>query len=177
MKKYLMLILTAFLFSGCAPLTAQMNLQAGPMSIPENVFNGVYKGYGVRLDNAGYAINTFSSTLKAYQENGAIYMQETIVDNAEMTRKFTFRITKNDDRVNYNCVEVETLRSCSLFRSGDSIVLRHYPFKVYRSENLELSVQSVYQLLPDGNILKRSALSRFFYYFTEEEITSYKKEL
>ncbi|TCK59989.1 DUF3833 family protein [Seleniivibrio woodruffii] len=177
MNKYLMLILTAFLFSGCfSTIDARRTMQAGVMATPEDAFSGVYKGEGMRVDMFGNTKSTFNATLKAYSENGTIYMQETLEDNTGTQRRFTYRITKSADQTGYACVDIDSVRSCSVSRAGDSIVLKSWLMSRFR-DSFDVSMQSVYRILPDGKILKRSSLNRFLFFFSEEEITSYKKEL
>ena len=144
--------------------------------MPEDAFNGVYKGEGMRVDMFGNTKSTFRATLKAYSENGAVFMQETLDDNTGTQRQFTYRITKSPDKTGYSCVDIDSLRSCSLSRAGDSIVLKSWLMSRFR-DSFDVAMQSVYQIQPDGKILKRSSLNRFLFFFSEEEITSYQKEL
>lgn len=165
------------LLTGCVTsLSAEGTMQPNAHAVPEKVFDGEYKGSGIRVDIFGNAKYTFESTLKAYSENGAVYMQETLVDNAGIETQYTYRFIKRADG-SYSCVDISDLGSCSLTRSGDSIVLKNWIWEKGRSDAYNFNVQSVYQLLPDGKIIKRSSLNRFMFFFDEEEITTYQKEL
>ncbi|WP_303851074.1 DUF3833 family protein [Seleniivibrio woodruffii] len=177
MKHIIMLMAMMSLLTGCiTTLGAESTMQTGAYAIPEKVFDGVYKGSGVRVDIFGNAKYTFESTMKAYSENGAVYMQETLVDNAGIKTQYTYRFIKRDNK-SYSCVDISDLGSCSLTRSGDSIVLKNWIWEKGRSDAYNYNIQSVYQLLPDGKIIKRSSLNRFMFFFDEEEITAYQKEL
>ncbi|MGE4267419.1 MAG: DUF3833 family protein [Deferribacterales bacterium] len=177
MKHIIILMAMMSLLTGCVTaLTAEGTMQAGAYATPESVFDGVYEGNGMRVDIFGNAKYTFKSTLKAYSENGAIFMQETTVDNAGAQTKNTYRFMQKTDG-SYSCVDINDISSCSLTRAGDSIVLKNWVFERGRSDSMNINMQSVYQLLPDGKLIKRSSLNRFMFFFDEEEIVTYQKEL
>jgi hypothetical protein len=169
------MIVLSFLI-GCVTVDGISTMQAGARAVPEEIFNGVYKGDGVRLDMHGNALYTFKAEMRAYSEGGALFMQEKITDNAGITRTYTYRFAKKTE-MKYSCVDVFSLRGCSMTHAGDSIVIKSWPWEDLRSDSYESYNKAVYQLLPSGKIIKRSAVNKYLFFFDEEEITSYQKEL
>lgn len=177
MKKIisLIIIISALVLSGCTEITSGRNVMSGRTVTVEDAFNGVYAGDGMRLDMYGNTSYSFKSELKAYAENGAIYMRETIANQGDRHISHTFRITKTEAG-GYTCTDVDTLKPCTLSAQGDSIVLKADIDDSFGSDERHFTATNVYQFFGNGKMIKRTLFNRYIFFFDQEEIISYQKQ-
>lgn len=170
-----LLLASLAVVTGCATVNAPSNSIYGTAATPESVFDGVYKGEGLRIKMSGNSTFGFTAKLMAYSENGAIFLRETTSNAGGIEKSRTYRITQPEPN-KYICTDIDYLRRCDLTVSGDTIIITAPIYDRFGSDDFLMNAVNIYQLMPDGTLIKRTTYNKYLFFFNQEEVIAYKKQ-
>lgn len=160
MYQYLLIVISAFALSACAPVKVDDYATNQPALVAETFFDGKLEAHGILKDRSGKVIRYFSAQIDAWWEDGVGTLDERFVfdDGEQQTR--VWKLVKTGEN-EYRATAGDVIGDGQMKISGNSLFLEYVLRVPYDGDTIDLSIDDRMYRVSDNVILNESIMTKF----------------